>query len=512
MLTMAQVEDIREAFFRKGKNITEIAREQNLDRKTVRKHILMEDFNEKQGAVFKEPRLCPKLDSFKPIIDRWLEDDKRAKKKQRHTAKRVYDRLCKESGTKDDFNCSYRTVAEYVSWKKKQIYSGVTSSSIPLDHSPGEMQVDFGAVQFIESGKLIDGHYLNVSFPYSNQGFQQLCYGENAECLLEGLVRIFMHTGGVPTELWFDNLSPVVSKIIRGGGRNITDRFLRFKNHYGFDAVFCNPGKGNEKGSVENKVGYHRRNMLVPIPEFDLLDEFNKKLLFMCDDDGNRGHYRKDGSISRLFEDDKAALRHLPRNEFDLADYKYLKTDKYGKFALDKGRHEYSSSPRMALRKVIVKLTSDRVIVMDDERRVIATHRRLYGDTHETMMDWSAYLNQLAVRPRAVKYSGVYEMMPPPLHDFLNTLTNSDVGKVIKTLAHLTEATGFEDAVSAISAAVEAGATDVDSIIGLHRRITGEIPLLPKIDTSGYMDDLRKSNPDIGAYDAMLAEGDFYHA
>jgi len=513
MLTMAQVEDIREAFFRKGKSITVIAREQNLDRKTVRKYISMDDFNEDTSdVVSKEPRLCPKLDSFKPVIDSWLEDDKRAKRKQRHTAKRVYARLSTEDGTKDSFDCSYRTVAEYVSWKKKQIYSGVIESAIPLIHKPGEAQVDFGAAQFIEAGELIDGHYLNVSFPNSNQGFQQLCYGENTECLLEGLVSIFNHIGGVPNEMWFDNLSPVVSKIIRGGGRNITDRFLRFKNHYGFDSVFCNPAKGNEKGNVENKVGYHRRNMLVPIPEFISIEEFNMKLLDMCDEDGRRDHYRKDGQISDLFKADKSALLPLARGEFDLADYKYLKTDKYGKFSLDKGLHEYSSSPSMALKKVIVRLSSLWVSVMDEERREIVTHKRLYGDKHESRMDWSAYLNQLAVRPRAIKYSGVYELMPPSVIDFLDTLTGAEIGNVLRTLAKLAETSGFEGAVNTIAAAVDAGANDVDSIVSIHRRITGEIPVLPKIDTADCIKGLIKTNPKLSIYDAVLDGGRSYHA
>ena len=89
-----------------------------------------------------------------------------------------------------------------------------------------------------------------MSFPWSNTGYMQLFYGENCECLLEGMAAIFKHIGGVPHEIWFDNASTMVTKIIKGGGRDLTDRFARFKEHYGFKALFMNPAEGHEKGSV----------------------------------------------------------------------------------------------------------------------------------------------------------------------------------------------------------------------------------------------------------------------
>jgi transposase len=154
MLTMARIDDIREEYFRKGKSIAEIARERRLDRKTVRKYIEKDDFSEDPLATdLRKENPCPKLDPFKPAIDSWLEADKRARRNQRHTAKRVFDRLRKEEGSKDVFDCSYRTVATYVAWKKKQIYSGAVDAAIPLTHKPGEAQIDFGGAQFIHAGE-----------------------------------------------------------------------------------------------------------------------------------------------------------------------------------------------------------------------------------------------------------------------------------------------------------------------------------------------------------------------
>jgi len=126
-------------------------------------------------------------------------------------------------------------------------------------HHPGEGQADFGTADFCENSRLHhEAKYLVLSFPYSNGGFLQLNYGENMECLLEGLVAIFEHIGGVPTESWFDNTRTIVTKVIKGGGRNVTERFQRFCEHYRVKLVFMNPESGWEKGNVENQVGYLR--------------------------------------------------------------------------------------------------------------------------------------------------------------------------------------------------------------------------------------------------------------
>ena len=132
--------------------------------------------------------------------------------------------------------------------KHKELFSGPKDGFLPLEHKPGEAQVDFGTAEFYENGKKRTGKYLEVSFPYSNKGYLQLFYGENTECLFEGLDAIFRHIGCVPAELWFDNTKTIVTHVIRGGGRSLTERFERFREHYRFKAIFMNPGEGHEKG------------------------------------------------------------------------------------------------------------------------------------------------------------------------------------------------------------------------------------------------------------------------
>ena len=289
MLAMDQIHRIRQLYYGQGlNNISEISRRTGLDWKTVSKYVDMTDFNE-PDPMPAEQNFCPKLDPFKPLIDSWLAEDKKAPRKQRHTAKRVFKRLRKEA---DGFNCSYRLVAEYVKKKKLELNLKRKEGFIPLNHSPGEAQGDFGAADFYENSMRHSGKYFVLDFPYSNGGFLQLHYGENMECLLESMKAIFEHIGGVPTEIWFDNTRTIVTKIIRGGGREVTERFTRFQEHYGFRPVFCNPDAGNEKGGAETKVGYGRRNLMVPLPRFLSLAQYNKQLLMDCDADLEREHYR----------------------------------------------------------------------------------------------------------------------------------------------------------------------------------------------------------------------------
>ena len=178
------------------------------------------------------------------------------------------------------------------------------------------------------------GKYFVLSFPYSNAGYPQLHYGENLECLLESMDAIFRHIGGVPSEIWFDNTSTIVQKILRDGGRETTEKFNLFADHYGFRSIFCNPDSGNEKGNVENKVGYSRRNYMVPIPHFVCLEDYNKQLLKDFDEDLDREHYRKDAVLSELFEEDRKELLPLPRIPSDLRSHKTAATTGRGQFAL----------------------------------------------------------------------------------------------------------------------------------------------------------------------------------
>jgi transposase len=504
MLTMDYIHDIRFRFFEKGENISQIANALHLDWKTVQKYVDKTDFNLPDPKPASEKKMHPKLDPYKPTIDRWLEEDKQVPRKQRHTARRVYNRLTKEV---EGFDCSYRTVAYYYKHKHKELFSGSKDGFLPLEHHPGESQADFGAAEFYENGMKFTGKYLELSFPQSNKGYMQLNYGENMECLLEGLDAIFRHMGCVPNEIWFDNTKTIVTKIIRGGGRETTDRFNRFREHYRFKAIFTNANAGHEKGNVENKVGYQRRNFLVPVPRFISLIDFNRQLLDKCEEDADREHYRHNETIEELFALDLKHCHPLPKIPFDLSGRATARTNKWGRFYLNKGMHEYSVSPKYVNTVVNLKITSSLIIVMDENYREIVRHRRLYGNTKQQCMDWLPYLKQLAFRPRALKYSGIYDMMPYNLKKYLDSCTNTEIGKVLKVLTELTDRTGFDSALNTINQALCYGASDAESLKNLYRRLYADVPELPPMALGSEIPKVKQMSASIVEYDVFLKEG-----
>jgi len=498
---MASIQSIRDEFFRKGKSISEIAREQKVDRKTVRKFIQREDWNQRQTENVEHRSI---LDPFKVVIDTWLEEDRVRRRKQRHTAKRVYDRLCEEYG-EHGFGCSYRTVANYVAVRRKELYREV-HAALPLEHRYGEAQVDFGEADFIENGRLVHGSYLVVSFPKSNAGFLQLFKGQNLECLLTGLIAVFTHIGGVPRVLWFDNASMVVTRVLKNGERRLTERFMRFQEHYCFEPTFCNPAAGNEKGNVENKVGYHRRNLLVPVPEFASIEAYNEQLLLRCEEDHQREHYRSGILIAVLFEQDKQSLRELPKIPYDPCRYESVRTDAYGKFSLGKTVHRYSSSPKLASSLIRVRVSAHTVTVLDESLREVVTHRRLYGPARQEAMNWLPYLHQLSRRPAALKYSGVYAMMPELLQEWISAQPRDKVGSALSLIAELTERTDFSTACSAVADSVRQGVTDPDSLVALHDRMTRYAAFARTTERAPQISAV-KVRFDPNRYDAMLTRG-----
>jgi len=147
---------------------------------------------------------------------------------------------------------------------------------------------------------------------------------------------------------------PLSPKVLKEGERTLTDDFIRFSEHYRFEAVFCNVEAGHEKGNVESKVGYHRRNWLVPVPRFERLSDFNQDLLENMRCGRGKDHYRKESTIAELYAADKTALLALRRCRW-MSVSTYGKNQRLRRFYLGNGLHEYSVSPQYANSRVLVR-------------------------------------------------------------------------------------------------------------------------------------------------------------
>lgn len=497
MLTMEQIYRIRNLRKFEGKSLRKIAKITGYDFATVKKYVEKENFNIELRS--KQQR-SGKLSPYKDIVIKWLKDDEKAPYKQRHTSKRVYDRL---NELYPEFNASERAVRYFVSGLRNELQIA-KEGSIPLDHPPGEAQVDFGDARFIENGVTYDGQYLNISFPYSNAGYTQLFKSANQECLLEGMKSIFEHIGGVPTAIWFDNMSTAVQKIKAHGERDLTKGFMRFMMHYGFNSNFCNPNSGNEKGSVEAKVGYHRRNLFVPIPEFNDLKEYNKQLFKRLDNDMDRQHYKGIGLIRELFAEDKAEFFKLPEVVFEVYRHEFVKADNYGKVKLE--TKTYSTSPSMAGAQAVLKVGAYDLEILDCDYRPIVKHSRLYGEQKESMI-WTPYLELMAKRPTALKYTGLFNQLPLTLKAFLEDCDYELKKQTMQVFARMVGETDMDKAVDALEEGIRCGVRDADGLWATYCRLTsGSLPEAD-IDLPNSVPKLDTYSPDIAAYDQLIVTG-----
>ena len=208
------------------------------------------------------------------MIDRILEEDRSRSRKQRHTAKRIFERLRDEHG----FEGGYTIVKDYVRGRRlrtREMY-------VPLSHAPGHAQCDFGQAKAVIGGVERTVHYFVLDLPHSDGCFVKAYPAETTEAFCDGHVSAFSFLGGVPMNIVYDNTKLAVARILGDGRRKRTRVFSELVSHYLFDDRFGRPGKGNDKGKVEGLVGYVRRNFLVPVPSYPSFDALNAHLEERC--------------------------------------------------------------------------------------------------------------------------------------------------------------------------------------------------------------------------------------
>ncbi|GMA59933.1 IS21 family transposase [Alicyclobacillus fastidiosus] len=483
-MSMEQIHRIKELQLQE-KGAYQIAKELGLDPKTVRKYMKQEDFSPRLPVPVSKPS---KLDPYKPTIDAWLLQDAKNRYKQRHTGKRVYDRLVKKF---PEFNCSYPTVNRYVTaFRQRQHLS--KKGYLELQWHPGEAQADFGECDVIVNGVRRVTKYLVVSFPHSNAGFVQCFLGETAECLCQGLMDVFYHIEGVPSRLVIDNATAAGRRI--GELVRLTQLFKRFQAHFGFEITFCNPNSGHEKGNVENKVGYARRNYMVPLPSKVSLHEWNTELFELCDLDNSREHYKKGVPICELFEKDKEAMRALPNAPFESCRYGHVKTNGYGKFILD-GKHTYSSSPLYADREIIVRIGAHFIEPLDEAGDVISRHEREFGTERTDTVDWLTMLDQLIVKPGAWRNSLMRSQMSYEVRDYMDEQDRSGLRQALRLMKDLSNQYGLDVAVTSIQEAIVRKRTQG---IEVNAAVVAARIAHYGLDTPG------EPGPDMSQYDVLL--------
>lgn len=404
---------------------------------------------------------------------------------------------------KEDFGFkgSDRSVRNYVSNRKKELLNEANQAALPLESKPGSARVDFGEAPFKYQGEEITLPYLVLSFTYSNAFYFQVFPSQNRECFLEGLKRIFHHMGGVPKTIRFDNLSAAVKKILPNGERQLTDEFQNFVLHYGFECEFCNPNSGNEKGHVEAMVKYVRNNFLLPGLQVFNLDELNKSFWEKADKDRKRKHYEKQTFISELLEQDLKACLILPSKEYQCIRFETVKADKYGYIKLDKNL--YSTSPKFALSKVLIRISYNKVDILTEDYQLVVSHSRLYGQYRKSMK-WQPYLNLMAKRPLALKYTSFYDQLPTEWQTYFHSSTTSEKSEALKLLSTVLKDYDFSRITEALTIASAHGHPSVESIKQVFYQLINGRGIRQEVHPQKPLPSMPKATRGLQHYDQLL--------
>jgi transposase len=364
MFTVELYAKIRRAVMVEGLSRREAARRFGVHRNTITKMLTFSvPPGYRRGARPPSKKLGPHM----AWIDAILEGDGQVHKKQRHTARRIFERLRDEQG----FSGGYTIVREYVAkamLRRREIF-------VPLSHRPGHAQADFGEADGYIGGKKIRFHYFCMDLPHSDGCFVKAYPAETAEAFCDGHVAAFDFFGGVPRSILYDNSKLAVAKIVKGGKRLRAKMFAELQSHYLFEDRFGRPGKGNDKGKVEGLVGFVRRNFMTPLPVAESFDAFNARLRDACTKRGQailRGHTV---SIADRMQADLASFMELPAASFDACDK--IATRVSSLSLVRYKNNDYSVPARYGHQQVLAKGYVDRVeIVCRDE--TIAVHPRSY--------------------------------------------------------------------------------------------------------------------------------------
>jgi transposase len=332
------------------------------------------------------------------FIDAILEVDRKAPRKQGHTARRIWDRIRREV---PECTAAERTVRQYVEQRKQALGFGRGQTFVPQSYDWGvEAQVDWYEAYADLDGERIKLQVFSMRSMASGAAYHRAYLRATQQAFLEAHELAFDYFGGVFRRLRYDNLSSAVKRILRGYERELTARFIAFRSHWQYEAEFCTPGEGHEKGGVEGEVGYFRRNHWVPVPRASNLAELNAKLLADCHQDEGRVLSGRMESVGTLLITEKEHLLSLPADDFELAEVSFPRVDQAG---CAKVRTNFYSVPLKSGSIVEARVYSSVVEFRQDDVRV-AQHERSY-DRSQQILDLEHYLEVLERKPGALRGS-----------------------------------------------------------------------------------------------------------
>jgi len=497
-------EQIRRDWRTGGSSIRELADRHHVHRRTVRQ-ALASALPPPRKAYSPRPR--PAIGRYAAIIDEWLLADRDVPPKQRHTARRIWQRLVAEHGA----GVAEVTVSRYVARRRAELGLDKVQVMVPQAHLPGaEGEVDFGEFHAVIAGVLLKLQMFVMRLSCSGRAFHVAFATQAQEAFLEGHVLAFEYFGAVPGRIRYDNLGPAVVRVLRGRDRAESERFIALRSHYGFDSFFCVPGKegAHEKGGVEGEIGRFRRRHLVPVPAVASLAVLNQVITAADLLDDGRVITGRPVTIAAAFAAEQPAMGPLPAEPFDPARLLQARVDSRARICV---RQNYYSVPaRYAGRRLPVRLSATAVEVLDGPRTV-ARHDRVAGKYAEILV-LDHYLEVLRRKPGALpgasalaqaRAAGTFTAAHQRYWDAARRKHGDAAGTralIEVLLAHRTLPAGALAA--AMTAAVSSGITDPQVIVIEARRRAGgqAAPVIP----IGALARYDRPAPALDAYDQLL--------
>lgn len=343
------------------------------------------------------------------------EDDREKIKKQRHTARRIYERLVDECGFTGS-ESSVRNLVHDMRAARKE-----TRVFVPLKFAPGEaVQIDWGEATIYMNGEKVVVNLFCARLCHSCAPYVIAYRRQNLESFLDALIHTFQYYGGVPRRVIFDN-AKVAVKSGFGAQAAAQDDYKHLSAHYGFDPIFCNPASGNEKGLVENLVGYIRRNVCVPLPRVKDLDELNGKLLEKCVRYMNHQIEGRPTTVGEMLKEDQQCLQPMPHYTPDISKKVYPTVSRYSTVTFE--TNQYSVPSRYSGKSTTVKAYPNHIEVWV-AGTLVARHDRLFGRKEESL-DLQHYLHILSHKGRAIRYARPVQNAVPV--EFLTWLESQDL-------------------------------------------------------------------------------------
>jgi len=497
-------EQIRREYEHGAGTIKGVARKLGVHRRMVREAIASAVPPVRKRPVREKLKLGPAME----FIDGILAADRKAPRKQRHTAHRIWVRLRAEMAEVRVAEC---TVRRYVHERKRQMGLSGGETFVPQSYHWGhEAQVDWYEAWAELGGERQKLFLFCMRSMASGGSYHQGYPHATQQAFLEGHELAFHHFGGTFEVLRYDNLGSAVKKILRGHQREETERLIAFRSHWGFESNFCNPARGNEKGGVEGEQGYFRRNYLVPLPAARDLEHLNELLRSAGKEEEQRVIAGRSRAIGAAMVEEREHLRPLAVEGFDLAAVSFPVVNGSGTVNV---LTNFYSAPLPPGTRVQAK-TQAAYVEIWQEGQCVARHERCFG-RQQKVLNLEHYLDALAKKPGALAGSAPLEQWraqgrwPESFDRFWNKLQQrrgrQDGTHAMIDVLLLGRQHGYEALRQAVEQALAMGASDVAVIqYLLEMERTGRRVPAAALEVS-WLSQYERPQPSLQDYDRLLA-------